>query len=341
MNRNRISARKTPILLKLRVSHGKSRERTGSFLRKRESEMKNKNRDIDIISRQMIRLLPVQILLAEIACASGIISSLFASNYIGKNAMGVVGLFAPLSMLIGSVTFMLVTGSQILCGKSIGENQLSDMQNVFSMDIAAAGIISLIFTAFLLVAGFTALLIPFFGQNSVYYANILNGIVVTSVFIIFAVTRIRHLPRNAAELMVIPDSFGVQDKDRIDIAVSSMGDVVSISRKIRKFCLEKGIDERRAFFASLCLEEMAGNVVDHGFTKDKKSHSVDVRAVCKDGELILRIKDDCIPFDPAERRKIAVPDDPVKNIGIRMVYSIVKDVSHQNILGLNVLTMKV
>ena len=89
------------------------------------------------------------------------------------------------------------------------------------------------------------------------------------------------------------------------------------------------------------MEEMAGNVVSHGFTKDDKEHSVDVRVVHKDGDLILRIKDDCVPFDPGERQSIVESDDVLKNIGIRMVFKLAKDIQYQNILGLNVLTIRI
>ena len=33
--------------------------------------------------------------------------------------------------------------------------------------------------------------------------------------------------------------------------------------------------------------------------------------------------------------------DPMKNIGIRMVYKIARDIQYQNVLGLNVLTLKI
>ncbi len=49
----------------------------------------------------------------------------------------------------------------------------------------------------------------------------------------------------------------------------------------------------------------------------------------------------CVPFDPHERMNIAAPDDPVKNIGIRLVFRTAKDVQYQNILGLNVLTVRI
>jgi anti-sigma regulatory factor (Ser/Thr protein kinase) len=87
------------------------------------------------------------------------------------------------------------------------------------------------------------------------------------------------------------------------------------------------------------VEEMAGNIVSHGFRKDQKHHSADLRISFKNQDLILRIKDDCIPFDPSERREMMDPEDITKNIGIRMVFSLARDVQYQNILGLNALTI--
>ena len=191
------------------------------------------------------------------------------------------------------------------------------------------------------VAGFTALLIRSLGVNSAYVANILNGAVTTLVIVGYVCLKKKHLPRNMEELMVIPDDFGVPESERMDLSVRSMADVVSVSERVQSFCLDRGIDTRRAALAGLAMEEMAGNIVDHGFTKDKKSHSVDVRVVHKEGAVILRIKDDCVPFDPGERAKLSDPDDPTKNIGIRMVFGIAQDVQYQNILGLNVLMIRI
>ncbi len=189
------------------------------------------------------------------------------------------------------------------------------------------------------VAGFTALLIRFLGINSVYVANVLNGTVTTIVIIGYAWLMNRHRPRNMGELMVIPDDFGASEDERMDLTIRSMEEVVSISEQVQRFCLDRGVDERRAYLAGLSMEEMAGNIVDHGFTKDHKKHSVDVRVVHKDNAVILRIKDDCVPFDPGERLKMSGDSDVVKNIGIRMVFKIAEKVEYQNILGLNVLTV--
>ena len=82
-------------------------------------------------------------------------------------------------------------------------------------------------------------------------------------------------------------------------------------------------------------------MVDHGFRKDSKAHSVDIRVTHKNDEVILRIRDDCVPFDPGERQKLTDSEDITKNIGIRMVYKIARNIEYQNILGLNVLTIKI
>ncbi|MBR5338811.1 MAG: ATP-binding protein [Lachnospiraceae bacterium] len=191
------------------------------------------------------------------------------------------------------------------------------------------------------VSLFTALLIPRLDMNSVYVANVLNGLCVLLVFLGYAWWKNRHFPRGMEELMVIPKDFGVPEEERIDITVRSVDEVVTVSERVQDFCLSRGIDAKNACFAALFLEEMAGNVVEHGFTKDTKQHTIDIRVAHKDGEVILRIRDDCVPFDPGEREKIVSPDDPEKNIGIRMVYRMARKVEYQNILGLNVLTIRI
>ena len=191
------------------------------------------------------------------------------------------------------------------------------------------------------VTVFTAILIPHLGMNSVYIANVLNGIVTTITVYVYSWIMKKHKPRNMDELMVIPDDFGVPEEDRLDLSIQNMDDVVKIAQLVQNFCLEKGIDKNRSYLAGLSLEEMAGNVVEHGFTKDKKKHTADVRVVHKDDDVILRIKDDCIPFDPRERQQMDDKNDPTRNIGLKMVFKIAKSVQYQNLLGLNVLTMRI
>lgn len=191
------------------------------------------------------------------------------------------------------------------------------------------------------VALFSFLLIPSMKMNGLYVANIGNGLLCAAVVTAAAWAARGRFPRSMEELLAIPEKIGVPENERIDISVNGMEEVVTVSRQINDFCLARGIDRRRAYFAGLCLEEMAGNVVRHGFGKDGKKNSIDIRVVHKGDDLILRIRDNCTAFNPSERASAMDPDDMGKNVGIRLVYRIAEDVSYQNLLGMNVLTIRI
>ena len=117
--------------------------------------MKSETSSSQIIAKLMFRLLPIQILLAMIGAVNGIISSLFAGNSIGSQAMSAVGLYGPVSMLLGAISTLLMGGSQILCGKYMGSNLVEKMQNVFSLDLTVSVLTGILFTILnLVVAAF-------------------------------------------------------------------------------------------------------------------------------------------------------------------------------------------
>ena len=194
---------------------------------------------------------------------------------------------------------------------------------------------------FVCVAGFAIVFTGYLGIKGPYWGNVFNGVVTFLIVIGYAWLMIKHFPRNMEDLMVIRDSFGVEKENRLDLSVRSMEDVLTVSRQVIAFCRSRGIDEKRAYYSGLFLEEMAGNVVSHGFRKDSKKHAVDIRVVYKDDDVILRIRDDCVPFNPAERKDLVDPNDKIKNMGIRMVYKGAKDVQYQYLVGLNVLTIRI
>ncbi len=184
------------------------------------------------------------------------------------------------------------------------------------------------------------ILIPKLKMNGLYISNILNGVICVFVIIIGAWIVTKRFPRNLEEVMAIPDRIGVGEDERIDISVTSEEEVLEVSKQIGQFCESRGIDKRRSYFSALCMEEMAGNIVEHGFTMDNKDHSVDIRVVHKDDGIILRIRDNCSAFDPTQYHDIMCTGENGTNMGICIVYGIAKSVEYQNLLGMNVLTIR-
>ncbi len=185
------------------------------------------------------------------------------------------------------------------------------------------------------------ILAPLMGVLGVWWATPIGILITSMVYVVYAIVWTKHVPRNVDEWLLFKPGFGVEDKDRLAIVINSMDDVIGCSETIQKFVSDHGYDKKTAYFSALALEEMAGNVVSHGFIVDKKKHDMDVRVICKKEGVMLRIKDDCVPFDPVERTDLLNPEDPTRNIGIRTIGKIATDMSYQNMLGLNVLTIEI
>ena len=184
-------------------------------------------------------------------------------------------------------------------------------------------------------------LIPAMKMTGLYIANVINGVLCFLLIFFHAWAAGKKIPRSAEDLLVVPDSFGAAPEDRMDLEIQSMPEVMEISARVMDFCAERGVDSRRASHASLALEEMAGNIVSHGFAADhKKHHYIMIRVIRKGDDLILRLRDNCAAFDPLERARMIRQEDPVSNIGLRIVLGISRDVCYQNLLGTNVLTLR-
>lgn len=138
--------------------------------------------------------------------------------------------------------------------------------------------------------------------------------------------------------LLLEDHFGASADEVMEYEVHNLDEVLAVSSQMIPFCMEHGIDERRSRFAALAVEEMAVNVLEHGF-RPKEKHSIDIRVVCKDG-LILRVRDDCRAFDPKKRIEQFDPEDTMKNIGLRLVANMSEEITYRNDAGINTVLIK-
>ena len=287
--------------------------------------------DYKLLSGLFFRLLPYQILLIVINAINGIVDSLFASNSIGQESMSAIGLFAPMTHFLYALNIMPLAVISLCFACYAQAIQKKAMSIVLPVIDGFAGVTCL-----------SLFLLPAMKMNGLYLANILNGVICFAVITAFAWKAQGRCPRNVEELLAIPAGFEAPDTKRLDVTVRNMDDVVNISRQVMAFCGDLGADRRRTYLAGLSLEEMASNVVLHGFKKDKKKHhSVDIRVMYSEDTLLLRLRDDCRPFDPASRADLLNEEDITRNIGIRTVFQTAQSVQYQNLLGLNVLTIRI
>ncbi len=139
---------------------------------------------------------------------------------------------------------------------------------------------------------------------------------------------------NGAFLLLKPD-FGAAPDQTLEMSLSSIEEVAAASEKAGDFCRKRGGDERISNRIALCVEEMAGNVIQYGFVT-KKQH-LSVLLMNKPDYWVLRFRDDGLAFDPVHY----VPREGEKTLGIRLVLAIAEEAYYTYSMNLNNLVLKV
>ena len=183
----------------------------------------------------------------------------------------------------------------------------------------------------------TLLLAPTLGAFGVWMSFPIGLGITLGVSMAYSIIRNRHWPRGLEEWLMLPPDLGT--RDRLVLNLRDMEDVTKTAEQVQAFCDAHGINKKTGAHAGLCLEEMAGNIVRHGFSADRRQHHIEVRVVLQPENVMLRIKDDCIAFNPEEWYEMTSGADPFSNVGIRLTYKLAEEVRYQNLLGLNVLTI--
>ena len=143
------------------------------------------------------------------------------------------------------------------------------------------------------------------------------------------------------KILLLPDDFDVPEEDCIDLSTDSMKDVTRLTRAVWKFCQAHGCDTYRRYHMALAVEEMCGNIIEHGFNKDKRDHSIDVRVLKKGDDYILRIRDNCLIFDPVKQLEMYSENDIMHHPGIRIIVGLSKEFRYTCILKLNNLLIRI
>ena len=142
--------------------------------------------------------------------------------------------------------------------------------------------------------------------------------------------------------LLLPRGFGADSARVISISANTATEVSGMSRLAGLFCRENGVDAKKAAKLAICVEELGMNIIEHGFS-DGKPHSIDIRLLVKDNELILRVRDDCQPFNLPERYAMLEKRDdrdPTRNAGIRMVMGMSRSVQYLSTMSTNNLIVR-
>ena len=193
---------------------------------------------------------------------------------------------------------------------------------------------SLVFTLVFAVA-----LIKPLKSTGVWLAFLLAEILTLLTIFVCTTVYKRKLPTCIDDFMRLPSEFGVKQENCLELSIgNSMDEVMTIAHGIHKFGEGRQIPEKTLDLLSLCIEEMAGNVVQHAFKSGEKKW-FDLMILDKEDSLIVRIRDNGMAFDPTKY----LCDDKRKEqqYGIRMIAGLANSMEYRRTIGLNNVLIKI
>ncbi len=81
--------------------------------------------------------------------------------------------------------------------------------------------------------------------------------------------------------------------------------IPQLVEQVGKFLAEQGVPAETVMTVSLCLEELLINTILYGYSDDE-THEICIDINLLNGELIIEIVDDAVPFDPTQ--DVPTPD---------------------------------
>ncbi len=132
------------------------------------------------------------------------------------------------------------------------------------------------------------------------------------------------------------------DTVELETTVYTFGEASVFSESVRKSCLNHGISSRISMLSALCVEEAACNTLRWGFSEETDC-AVDIRAVCRNGEIIIRFRDSGRRFNPKSyiSQVLVYDKNPAGNIGLRIISNIMSEMQYMCIMDCNILLIHI
>lgn len=167
--------------------------------------------------------------------------------------------------------------------------------------------------------------------TGVWLAFLLGEICTLITVVLCIFRKNKKLSLSLSSIMMLPQDFGGEAKDKLELSIgNSMDEVMTISSGIHKFGANRDIDDGLLNTLSLCIEEMAGNVVKHAFKSGEKRW-LDLTVMDKPSYVIVRFRDNGAAFDPLAHMSENAEDE----YGIKLVHALADSFTYRRSMGLN------
>ena len=146
----------------------------------------------------------------------------------------------------------------------------------------------------------------------------------------FVLLRQKHGKLPQKGLLLIPEK---DNENYADVTIrGEVTEGTDISQKLIECCVEHGIDRKKANLIGIAAEEIVVNISRYGYKKRKRNY-IDVSLSKTDEKLMLRIRDDGVPFDPT--RYHPAEEEEFEIHGISLIKKTAVQLSYVRVLNMN------
>lgn len=127
--------------------------------------------------------------------------------------------------------------------------------------------------------------------------------------------------------------FEKGDVESFDVSVDNdIKNAAEISEQLTNFAREHGVKERESQIVGLAAEEIVNNIITYGYKHNHKNY-IDVSLKKVNKTIILRIRDDGMPFDPTKYE--FDNDENYSTSGIQLISKLTDKMTYMRVLSLN------
>lgn len=165
----------------------------------------------------------------------------------------------------------------------------------------------------------------------------ISEIMLTLTFVVYYRVRRGKLPSSVYKMTDIPNTLTAPSAFRYSQSIRTLEDAARVSEEVIRFCEERGVSNRNAKMAGLCIEELATDSIRHTFAKENQS--IDLRLICEEGSVRIMLRDNGTLFDPKAYLELADGNDE-RRLGLKLAAACARKMEYNSALGLNVIRIE-
>lgn len=164
-----------------------------------------------------------------------------------------------------------------------------------------------------------------FGTKGLLASIMLGKLLLLATLFLAICLSAKRIPRGMDDVLLLPETFGGGNDANRYGRIMTIEDAVHESMETERFCLERGACVKAARRMALFMEEMAGNIVEHGNPDPAKRKGAEFRLFADRGRACLTLRDYNMVFDPTEWYHATRERQPGEATGIRIVMGLAQE----------------